>query len=155
MLQQIYLGLGSNLGDKDKNIEAAYKKIEERIGKITSRSALYITEPIGFLSSNSFVNSVCEVNTELDVFDILRETQIIEKEIGRTIKSEDGVYNDRLIDIDILIVGDLIINKPSLTIPHPRLHKRRFVLEPFADIAPNVNHPLLKKTIAELLFSLP
>lgn len=155
MLQQIYLGLGSNLGDKVKNIEAAYNKIEERIGKITSRSALYVTEPIGFSSSNSFVNSVCEINTELDVFSLLSETQLIEKEIGRANKSEYGVYKDRLIDIDILIVGSLVIDTPSLIIPHPHMHKRRFVLEPFAEIAPHVVHPLLNKTISELFISLP
>lgn len=153
-MQLIYLGLGSNLGNKEKNIEAAYNKIEERIGNITSKSALYITEPIGFSSSNFFANTVCAVNTELDVYDLLRQTQLIEKEIGRTNKSVHGVYNDRLIDIDILVAGSLVIDSHSLTIPHPLLHNRKFVLEPFAEIAPDVLHPIFQKTIKELLLSL-
>ncbi len=149
--KRVFLALGSNLGDKQKNIATAYEYIEKKIGKIVSLSSLYITEPDGFESENMFVNSVCEVQSELSVFEILTTTKRIEKQIGRTSKSENLQYSDRVIDIDILLADDLIINTPELTIPHPRMHKRDFVLVPLCEIAPEVVHPVLKKKISELL----
>ena len=104
----VFLGLGSNLGDKQKNIAQAYKLIKKRIGKIVSHSAFYITDPEGFESKNQFVNSVCEVTTKLSAREVLQETQEIEKKLGRTKKSQDGAYTDRQIDIDILMFDNLI-----------------------------------------------
>ncbi|MBF6627961.1 MAG: 2-amino-4-hydroxy-6-hydroxymethyldihydropteridine diphosphokinase [Proteiniphilum sp.] len=146
----VFLALGSNLGDKQKNIEDAFDKIEERIGRITSLSALHITNPVGFQSANIFVNCVCEVTTNIDIFTLFSTTQEIEKEIGRTSKSHYGVYSDRMIDIDVVMAGDLIVKTPDLTIPHPLFHLRDFVLAPFCEIAPDRIHPLFGKTILQL-----
>jgi 2-amino-4-hydroxy-6-hydroxymethyldihydropteridine diphosphokinase len=148
---RLFLSLGSNLGDKQKNIETAYKKIEERIGNIVSVSALYISNPVDFQSDNLFVNSVCEVGTELSVCTTFAITQEIEKEIGRSEKSINGVYSDRLIDIDVLLADNLVIQSPKLTIPHPKMHLRDFVLKPMCEIAPDMVHPVLKKSMRELL----
>ncbi len=154
MLRRLFLGFGSNLGCKKENILNAYAEIEKRIGKIISRSAFYITNPEGFESENYFLNSACEVECKIDIYSAFAETQFIEKQIGRTSKSKNGIYSDRIIDIDILLADDLIIDTPELTIPHPLLHKRRFVLEPLAEIAPDYIHPIFHKTILQLLSEL-
>lgn len=146
----IFLGLGSNLGDKQKNIERAYKLIKKRIGKIVSKSAFYVSEPEGFESENEFVNSVCEVVTAMSPREILQETQEIEKETGRQNKSQDGEYSDRVIDIDILMYDDIIIEEPNFIVPHPRFHVRGFVLIPFAEVSPNTIHPVFDKSILQL-----
>ncbi len=146
----VFLGLGSNLGDRKKNIERAYRDIDKRIGRIISRSAFYVSEPEGFESENRFINSVCELITTLEAGEVLRETRAIEKELGRTKKSPDGGYADRTIDIDILMVDNRIIEEPGLIIPHPRFHLRGFVLTPFAEISPNTIHPVFAKTILQL-----
>ena len=131
----IYLSLGSNLGDKEGNILRAYALIEQRIGHIVRKSSLYRTEPWGFESSNDFLNSAIAIETSLSPRQLLKETQRIEKEIGRTAKtSADGTYQDRLIDIDILIYNDLIIDEPDLQIPHPLMNQRDFVLKPLKEI---------------------
>lgn len=147
---QLFLSLGSNLGDKQKNIETAYEKIEEQIGNIVSVSALYLSNPVGFTSDNIFVNSVCEVDANLDVYTTFAIIQDIENEIGRGVKSSDGIYADRIIDIDILLADQLVIQSPELVIPHPRMHLRKFVLDPLCEIAPNVVHPILEKSVREL-----
>lgn len=146
----VFLALGSNLGDKQKNMLTACEEIEERIGTIVSLSAFYITKPEGFVSENLFVNAVCEVSSIVSTEDLFLLTKHIEEEMGRRQKSENDVYQDRIIDIDILMIDDLIINTPEWTIPHPRLHTRDFVLAPFNEIAPHVVHPVFKKTISEL-----
>ena len=131
----IYLSLGSNLGDKEGNILRAYTLIEQRIGQIARKSSLHRTAPWGFESSNDFLNSVIAIETSLTPRELLTETQRIEKEIGRTAKtSADGTYQDRLIDIDILIYNDLIIDEPDLQIPHPLMNQRDFVLKPLKEI---------------------
>lgn len=155
MAHRIFFGLGSNLGDKEKNIEEAYRRIEERIGKIVSKSAFYVTRPEGFQSENWFVNTVCEVVSDVPVKEVFAITQTIEKQLGRTEKSINGKYADRVIDIDMLMVDDCIIDTPELTVPHPRMHLRRFVLVPFSEIAPDVVHPVLKQSIRDLLEQLP
>lgn len=146
----VYLALGSNLGDKQKNIEEALDKIGERIGSITALSAFHLTAPVGFESENIFVNCACEVITNIDIYDLFAITREIEKEIGRSGKSKNGEYADRTIDIDLILAGDTLINTPELTVPHPRFHTRSFVLDPLHEIAPEVVHPGLGKTIREL-----
>ena len=150
----VYFSLGTNLGDKEHNLRLAVQKIEERIGKVISLSAFYATAPWGFQSDNIFLNAAAGVETSLSPFDILERTQRIEQEIGRLHKSHDGVYSDRLIDIDLLLYGDKILQDERLSLPHPLMAERKFVLEPLAEIAPDVVHPVLHKTIRELFLVL-
>ena len=146
---KVYLGLGTNLGDKEKNLQDAVKEIEMRIGKVTSLSAFYQTAPWGFESENLFINAACEVETALQPMEVLSVTKEIERSLGRTKKSVNGVYSDRLIDIDILLYGNEIIQTPELTVPHPLMLERDFVMKPLLEIASNVIHPLLKKKLKE------
>jgi 2-amino-4-hydroxy-6-hydroxymethyldihydropteridine diphosphokinase len=145
-----YLGLGSNLGDRGGNLETAIGYIEERIGEIAATSAFYVTDPVGFDSDNRFLNAACLVRTKLSPADILQTTRTIEKEMGRRTKSQNDVYSDRIIDIDILLYDNEILESPGLTLPHPRLHERAFVLYPLAEIGGKYTHPVLHKTIDEL-----
>ncbi len=146
----IFLALGSNLGDKQHNIEKAYLEIEKRIGKIISFSAFYLSKPVGFESDHDFVNSVCEVATNINVYSVFASIQSIEYEMGRGSKTNSGAYTDRIIDIDLLLAGNTVINTSDLTIPHPRMHLRDFVIFPLCEIAPDRIHPVLEKTIKEL-----
>jgi 2-amino-4-hydroxy-6-hydroxymethyldihydropteridine diphosphokinase len=147
---KVYLGLGTNLGDKEAHLHAAVQKINERVGKVISLSAFYVTAPWGFSSENSFLNAACCIESELPPLEILKETQAIERELGRMKKSVGGNYSDRLIDIDILLYGDLILHTPELELPHPLMTERRFVMEPLIEIAPDVVHPVLGKVLKEL-----
>lgn len=149
-LHDIYLGLGSNLGDREKNIDQAVALIESHVGDLISLSSLYTTAPVGFDSTHLFLNAVCRVSSTLSVDELLIMTQKIEKELGRSSKSTNQTYSDRLIDIDLLLFDDQIIDLPHLVIPHPRLHERLFVLDPLAEIAPDKVHPLLKQMMKEL-----
>ena len=148
---KVYLGLGTNLGDKELNLRVALQKIEERIGKIISLSAFYATAPWGFSSEHTFLNAAACVETLLPPLSVLHLTQEIEREIGRTHKSVGGVYSDRVIDIDLLLYDDRVLDTPELKLPHPLMHERRFVMEPLAEIAPDLVHPILKKKMRELL----
>ncbi len=129
-----YLSLGTNLGDKRKNIAEAIKNIGELVGDVVRQSALYETEPWGFRSDNRFVNAAVCVDTQLSPRRLLEVTQRIEMEMGRTLKSAGGEYHDRIIDIDILLYGDLHIDEPDLKIPHPLMHERDFVMTPLNEI---------------------
>lgn len=129
-----YLSLGTNLGDKRKNITVAIKNIGELVGDVVRQSALYETEPWGFRSDNRFVNAAVCVDTQLSPRRLLEVTQRIEREMGRTLKSDGGEYHDRIIDIDILLYGDLHIDEPDLKIPHPLMHERDFVMTPLNEI---------------------
>lgn len=131
---KLYLSLGSNLGNKEENIEQAIAMINSKIGSVVRRSNLYTTEPVGFVSDNNFVNAVVEVSTKLPVYRVLKITQRIEKSLGRRHKSKNGIYSDRSIDIDILTYGNLTIRSARLTIPHPRMKERSFVMIPLAEI---------------------
>ena len=134
MKHKVYFSLGSNLGDKDGNIREAIKRIGELIGEVDRQSTLLVTEPWGFESDNSFVNAAVRCITSLAPFDILTITQDIERAMGRTAKSVDGQYHDRIIDIDILMYDDLHINTPQLTLPHPLMKERDFVMIPLSEI---------------------
>src|SRR5574344_1658821 len=146
-----YLGLGTNLGNKDENLNGAVEYIRERVGRINSLSAFYVTEPWGFKSENSFLNAVCSVATDISPIELLYITKEIEKEMGRNKKSEDKIYSDRIIDIDILLYDDLIMQSEELTIPHPIMTERDFVMIPLAEIAPELVHPVIKKKMKEFL----
>ena len=126
--------MGTNLGDKRKNIVEAIKNIGELVGDVVRQSALYETEPWGFRSDNRFVNAAVCVDTQLSPRRLLEVTQRIEMEMGRTLKSAGGEYHDRIIDIDILLYGDLHIDEPDLKIPHPLMHERDFVMTPLNEI---------------------
>lgn len=133
-MPKVYLSLGSNLGNKEDNIRLAIEKIKEQIGAVVRQSALLRTEPWGFDSDNEFVNAAICVDTALSPRELLRCTQNIERELGRTHKSVNRIYHDRLIDIDILLYGNETINEPDLIIPHPLMYERDFVMIPLREI---------------------
>lgn len=145
-----YLGLGSNLGDKEANLYLAVKNIEERIGGVKALSAFYLTDPVGFSSENQFLNAACCVITSFSPSDVLAITQSIECDMGRKVKSNNGQYTDRVIDIDILLCDNYVINTKELILPHPHLHQRAFVLMPLVEIAGDFIHPTLNKSMLEL-----
>ena len=134
MIHKVYFSLGSNLGDKAGNICEAINRIGELIGEVDRQSTLLITEPWGFESDNSFVNAAVRCITTLSPFEILHLTQDIERAMGRTVKSSDGQYHDRIIDIDILMYDYIHITTPELTLPHPLIKERDFVMIPLSEI---------------------
>ena len=138
MNHKVYFSLGSNLGDKEGNIREAISRIGELIGEVDRQSTLLATETWGFESDNTFVNAAIRCTTSLSPFEILNITQNIERAMGRTLKSVDGQYHDRIIDIDILIYDDLHITTPQLTLPHPLMKERDFVMIPLKEILQSV-----------------
>jgi len=150
-LSTVYLGLGSNLGDKQMFIKKALALITERVGVILALSGIYETEPWGYDSPEMYQNVATVIRTDLEPATLLTVIQAIEREIGRNHKTTNGQYHDRVIDIDILLYDDLILQTATLTIPHPLMHRRVFVLQPLSEIAPHIIHPVLKKSIAALL----
>ena len=141
-MHTVYLSLGTNLGDKERNLLLAIAEIGRRIGSVTAQSAFLVTEPWGFESPNSFLNAAIKVETELEPLALLKVTQQIERNMGRTQKSTVNCqlstvnYHDRIIDIDILLYDDLHIKTQQLTIPHPHMYERDFVLIPLREILP-------------------
>ena len=133
-----YLGIGTNLGDRTYNLYRAVNLINEQAGHVLACSSFIETEPWGFSSDNAFLNAVVEIDTLHSPHDLLRVTQEIERSMGRMHKSVNGVYSDRIIDIDILLYGDLTVNDSELIIPHPLMWQRRFVYEPLLEIAPHL-----------------
>lgn len=148
-MHRTFLLLGSNLGDRQFMLEEAICRIIRDIGQVINASGVYETEPWGFISFDYFLNQVIEVSTDLKPYQLLKAIQHIEKELGRT--SSGGRVLPRFIDIDILFFDDLILQDPTLIIPHPRLHKRLFALTPLAEIAGNVIHPVYGLAIGELM----
>lgn len=134
MIHVVYLSLGSNLGRKEENLSNAIKKIGELVGDVVRQSAFIETEPWGFQSDNNFVNACVCVETDLSPREVLEMTQLIERELGRTEKSNNEVYHDRIIDIDILLYDDLSVDEPDLKIPHPHMKERDFVMKPLREI---------------------
>jgi 2-amino-4-hydroxy-6-hydroxymethyldihydropteridine diphosphokinase len=144
-----FIGLGTNLGNREENLCKAIEMIGKEIGEVVSCSSVYETEPWGFKSENEFLNAVIKVKTELKPSGLLGRILMIEAMLGRL--REGKGYSSRIIDIDILLYGCEIIKKKSLQIPHQLIQDRRFVLVPFCEIAPEMVHPVLNKTFAELL----
>jgi len=148
-MSRVYLGLGTNLGSREENLKNAISKITELIGPVIKSSSVYETEPWGFKAESKFLNMVVEANTRLKPSGLLGRILMIESLMGRT--REGKQYKSRIIDIDILFYSDRILNTKVLQIPHPGIPGRRFVLVPLNEIAPSLVHPVLKKTIKELL----
>jgi 2-amino-4-hydroxy-6-hydroxymethyldihydropteridine diphosphokinase len=145
----VFLGIGTNLGSRESNLEQAVTIIEENIGRVSNFSSIYETDPWGFQAENKFLNMVVKVKTGLAPSVILERILKIESTMGRERGRER--YSSRMIDIDILLFEDVIIDEDNLKIPHPLLHERKFVLVPLCEIASEMIHPALKKTFAELL----
>jgi 2-amino-4-hydroxy-6-hydroxymethyldihydropteridine diphosphokinase len=145
----VFLGIGSNLGDRKNNLDNAVGKIDEYIGKVVASSSIYETEPWGFEVEEEFLNMVVKVETRLEPSGMLGRILMIEALLGR-IRSEKQ-YSSRVIDIDILLYEGLVLEELTLKIPHPLMHKRRFVLVPLCEIEPEIVHPVMKKTVKTLL----
>jgi 2-amino-4-hydroxy-6-hydroxymethyldihydropteridine diphosphokinase len=147
----VYLGLGSNMGDRLAHLRAAADMISKNIGKIARKSHIYETQPWGNTEQEAFLNQVIMVNTTLDPRDLLDKISRIERELGRERREKNREkWGPRPIDIDILFYGKRIVRDKGLEIPHPELHKRAFVLVPLLEIAPDLQHPVLKRQIDEL-----
>jgi len=145
-----FLSLGSNLGNKARNLARAGRLLREGGVEVLRASAVYETEPVDQLDQPWFLNQVLEVRSALDPPALLRLAKSVEKKVKRIPRTDKG---PRTIDIDILFAGDTILDTPELVIPHPRLTQRNFVLVPLCEIAPEIRHPVLGKTIRELALS--
>jgi 2-amino-4-hydroxy-6-hydroxymethyldihydropteridine diphosphokinase len=143
----VYLGLGSNLGDRKANLQAAIEGIEP-VARLLAASPIYQTPPWGYFAQPDFLNQVIRVETDQSPSELLVYMKDLETRLGRTATVR---YGPRTIDIDILFYDDLILDEPGLTIPHPRIQGRAFVLVPLADLAPDMLHPLEGKTISAML----
>ena len=151
MHKLVYLSLGSNVGDRAAYLNAAIERLRT-LGEVAAVSSLYETEPVEFAAQPWFLNCAVKFNTEKMPKQLLNAVLDIEKEMGRKRLKKKG---PRTIDIDILLFGNSIIETKGLTVPHPAMHERRFVLEPLAEIAPEARHPVLKRTARELRDALP
>lgn len=151
MLQPVYLSLGSNVGDRVAHLREAMARLES-VGRVVSVSSFYETEPVEVTDQPWFLNCAVGLETALTAEQLMARILRIEQEMGRRRVQRKG---PRMIDIDILLFGDLILDLPDVTIPHPAMQERRFVLEPLAEIAAEARHPGVKRTIRELLEALP
>jgi 2-amino-4-hydroxy-6-hydroxymethyldihydropteridine diphosphokinase len=149
---KVYLLLGSNMGARLQLLETAIKNIDLKIGEVVEKSSIYETAAWGKTDQPGFLNIAIAVNTLLRPLEVLTRTLDIESQLGRIREEKWGA---RLIDIDIIFYGNDIVNIPDqLQIPHPEMHKRKFVLEPLVEIAPDLQHPILNKSLSELLLEL-
>jgi 2-amino-4-hydroxy-6-hydroxymethyldihydropteridine diphosphokinase len=147
---KIVLGFGSNLGDREEYTLAAYRLLEEELGELIRKSSFIETSPWGFESENSFINSVAVFETLKSPFEALAICNKIEKKLGRERNPEHKGYQNRIIDIDILFYENIVLDTPTLKIPHPLIQERDFVLTPLKEILPNLIHPVLKKKIKDI-----
>ena len=154
-METCYVLFGSNMGDKNQIFAQACLYINNRCGHIVKVSSAYESEPWGFEADEWFLNRVVVLETELPPEHLLLELLDIERELGRVRHPEHSGYCSRTADLDILYYGDLIIDTAMLTVPHPRLHLRRFALAPLCEVAPNLEHPILHMTQMELLQQCP
>lgn len=144
-----YIGIGSNVGNKLEQCEKAVSEITKHAHtRLLARSSFFKTKPFGYSSQDWFINAVIKIETDLNPIDLLLTLKSIESRMGR---KETFRWGPRIIDLDILLFDDIVINTEELQIPHPQMHMRQFVLIPLAEIEENVIHPLLKKSIKELL----
>lgn len=147
-MKLVYLGLGSNLGDRRKMLESAIEKLHGPDLRILRISSVYETEPMGLREQGWFLNLALEAETRLFPLQLLGRLQHIQAELGRR---RTVVNGPRVIDIDLLLFAQSVIQSSRLTVPHPRMHERRFVLAPLAELAPDLRHPVLRKRMVELL----
>ena len=150
-MKTAYLGLGSNVGDREMALLSAVRLLEKPDLRVTRVSSLYETEPMYVTGQPRFLNQVAEIETSLMPMQLLSRVLGVERELGRTRTLAKG---PRTIDIDVLLYGRFVVESPRLVVPHPGLHERRFVLEPLAELNPELRHPVLKKTVRELLAGL-
>jgi 2-amino-4-hydroxy-6-hydroxymethyldihydropteridine diphosphokinase len=151
MMERCFILFGSNMGDKNKIYAQACLLINNRCGRIVAQSSAYESEPWGFEAKEWFLNRLIVVETELEPEAMLHQLLDIEAELGRVRHPETGGYTSRTADLDILYYGSRIVLTDSLTIPHPRLHQRRFALLPLCEVAPEFVHPAFNMTQTELL----
>jgi 2-amino-4-hydroxy-6-hydroxymethyldihydropteridine diphosphokinase len=151
-MKTVYLGLGSNIGDREANLRTAIERLAAPGLHIARVSPVYETEPVYYADQRWFLNLVVEAETDLFPMQLLSRTARIERELGRVRTVPNG---PRSIDIDILLYGNAVVRTPRLEIPHPRMAERRFVLAPLADLAPGLRHPVTRKTVAEMLETAP
>jgi len=146
----VYIGLGSNLGEKKKNLARALSELEKRrLGRVLRQSKIYESGPVGEGFSGDFLNQVVELMTEIEPRPLLSALKKIERDLGR--RNREGPPAPRVIDLDILLYDSIVLNEKELIIPHPRLPERMFVLRPLNDIKPDIFHPVLQKSIGEIL----
>jgi 2-amino-4-hydroxy-6-hydroxymethyldihydropteridine diphosphokinase len=151
-VKTVYLALGSNIGDRERNLRTAIASLSAAGVQVLRESPVYETEPVGYHDQRWFLNMVVEAETVLFPVQLLTRTSKIERALGRVRSIPNG---PRTLDLDILLYGNAVVKTARLEIPHPRMHERRFVLAPLADLAPDLRHPLARKTVRQLLDAAP